>query len=37
MLKLNTLTLAAARQMIFAAETEAYRTGCPCTISVVDM
>jgi uncharacterized protein GlcG (DUF336 family) len=37
MLKLNTLTLAAARQIIFAAEAEAYRIGCPCTISVVDM
>lgn len=36
MLTLNTLTLAAARQIIFAAETKAYRLACTCTISVVD-
>jgi len=37
MLTQNTLTLAAARQIMFAAETEAYRLACPCCISVVDM
>gem|GEM_PF-1565503 len=37
MLTQNILTLAAARQIIFAAETSAYRLACPCCISVVDM
>lgn len=34
---LQTLTLAAARQLIFAAETKAYQLGSPCNISVVDV
>lgn len=34
---LKTLTLAAARQLIFAAETKAYQLGSPSNIAVVDV